>query len=427
MYSTAFRTTPTVRLGVLALFAVACLTFGPVAQASAATFDPVRIISNDNLRDYDSMSVKDIQAFLETQPGPLKDLVARDYDKVITLSKKVSNKNITLDKGEERKPASRIIWEACQAWKINPKVMLTMLQKEQSLLTTDRGGTQLARAIGAGCPGGLVYPDKKSANYNPVATNRYPGFGNQIWHGARLLDGYGEGKNGSTIPLFYAGIYRSIYKIDGKTKVYPSNLATYKLYVYNPSIGVTKPYDNVENRPCSGNANFWKIYRKYFGSTYSDPRMRRVFRFRNRSNGSYYYTTSVSKRYDLASKHKRTWAYGGTAFSVDTSVPTTATIPVYRFKNKSTGKYSLTRDPEKYAARRTKAGSKTWAYGGIAFRVNGRASVGSVPIHRIHNKKTGADLFASAGMAAKLTKTATLRKTWRDEGVSFHLPRVSER
>jgi hypothetical protein len=28
-------------------------------------------------------------------------------------------------------------------------------------------------------------------------------------------------------------------------------------------------------------------------------------------------------------------------------------------------------------------------------------------------------------MAAKLTKTVTLRKTWRDEGVTFHLPRVS--
>ena len=162
------------------------------------------MISNDNMRHYDSMSASQIQAFLETQPGPLKDLVTRDYDKVITLSKTKNNYNTTPDKGETPKRASLIIWEACQAWKINPKVMLVMLQKEQSLLTrTTLGSTTLARAVGAGCPGSLVFPST-----NPVATNRYPGFGNQIWHGARLLDGYGEGKNGSTIPLFYEGIYR---------------------------------------------------------------------------------------------------------------------------------------------------------------------------------------------------------------------------
>ena len=82
---------------------------------------------------------------------------------------------------------------------------------------------------------------------NPVATNKYPGFGNQIWHGARLLGGYGEGKNGSTVALYRAGISCPTYA----ARVYPANLATYKLYVYNPSV--------------DGNTRFWNIYNARFG------------------------------------------------------------------------------------------------------------------------------------------------------------------
>ena len=61
-----------------------------------------------------------------------------------------------------------------------------------------------------------------------------------MWHGARLLDGYGEGKNGSTIPLYYLGITRKDIYRDPQVTLYPKNLATYKLYVYNPSIGASR-------------------------------------------------------------------------------------------------------------------------------------------------------------------------------------------
>ena len=209
------------RYGLARLFAVAlaatfCLAFGAVSNASAATFDPEAVISDSNMRDYDSMSVSDIQAFLEAQTGSLADLKTADYDKVITLSKTKSNVNSTPDKGEAPKPASRIIWEACRAWKISPKVMLTMLQKEQSLLTR-KPAARLQHACTCnrrGMPGSLVDPKN-----NPVATNKYPGFGNQVWHGARLLSSYGEGN--LSFPVYYAGISKTIYKIDGKTHIPP--------------------------------------------------------------------------------------------------------------------------------------------------------------------------------------------------------------
>jgi len=411
------RRTVATRLFVAAM--ALCLSFGVVAQASAATFDPEAIISNDNMRDYDSMSEKEIQAFLEAQTGSLATLVTADYDKVITLSKTKANTNSTPDKGETPKRASRIIYEACRAWKINPKVMLTMLQKEQSLLSTKPkvGSSTLARAVGAGCPGHLIY-DK---SINPVATNKYPGFGNQIWHGARLLDGYGEGKNGSTIPLYYSGIVRKdIYR---NVTLHPKNLATYKLYVYNPSIGAKAPYTGMTS--ATGNANFWLIYRKHFGGTYASPRMRRVFRLRNRHNGTYLYTTSVTTRYHYIAKHSGTWTYGGAPFSVDTSVTSASTVPVYRFYNKNTHKYSYTPSEKTYADRRTTAGRRTWSYAGVAFRSATKYAKGSAVIYRLQNKRTGGDIYtASKSDVTKVLNSATQRRVWAYKGIAFYLPRV---
>ena len=233
-------------LGRLSSIIVAAFVFGLLlslaTHAFATTFNPASVISDANMRAYTWMSQGDIQAFLNTQKGPLKSLVTTDY-------------------AGNKKPAAQIISEACRQWHISPRVMLTMLQKEQSLLTrTSLLSNTLSRAIGAGCPGG--------------PTNKYPGFGKQMWYGARLLDGYGEGKNGSTIPLWKPPTtpVKDIYQ-SPNVSVNTANLSTYKLYIYNPSIGAKTPYGDLSSQASSlsGNANFWMIYRKYFGDTFATP------------------------------------------------------------------------------------------------------------------------------------------------------------
>ena len=258
-----------------------------------------------------------------------------------------------------------------------------------------------------------------------MATNRYPGFGNQIWHGARLLDGYGEGKNGSTIPLFYEGNSRPIYKIDGMTHIHPKNLATYKLYVYNPSIGAHKPYGDLSTQSCSGNANFWKIYSKYFGSPLSPPRIRPVFRFRNRYNGNYLYTVSITERLNLR-RYPRKWEYGGAKFSWDTSVTPTATRPMYRFYNRDTHKYSFVASQSTYDYRRSSAGSRKWKYGGVAWRIsNGTTSTpGTQLVYRLRNRVTGGTLFTASKDTVDLLRRKYAYK-WRYEGIAFYMPRYS--
>lgn len=378
MTSTPFSTLRVRMRFVVMAALVAAALLGGVASAHAATFDPEYVITNDNMRAYNSMSEKQIQAFLETQPGPLASLVTTDYA------------------GTKRK-ASSIIWRACQEWKISPKVMLTMLQKEQSLLTrTTLQKNTLSRAIGAGCPNAY--------------TNRYPGFGQQMWNGARMLSSYGEGN--PSFPTYKSGMSKTIYKhATYGTKLYPKNLATFKLYVYNPSV--------------PGNTNFYNIYRRYFGSTFASPRMQTVYRFRSKLNGTYIYTTSIAERVKLREgSYKKRWIYEGAKFSVDTSVPVAQTTPLYRFRNKKTGKYSFTVSKAKYDYRTSAKGRKTWTYSGVAFRIAKKSSAGATTVWKFKNRKTGAYFFTHSKATRDAWRTkASYKKKYRYEGVAFYLPR----
>jgi len=390
---------------VLAVLSASLIIFALFGAGTALAAPPGLIVSDGNFRDYNSMSAADIQAFLETKSGPLKSLTTADYDKVITLSKTTNNLNATPDVGESPKKASLIIWEACQAWKINPKVMLAMLEKEQSLLTrTSLGTTTLARAIGAGCPGHLIYDDPADPNYNPVATNKYPGFGNQMWYGARLLDGYGEGKNGSTVKLYTPGMYvYDIYKTPN-VKVYPANISTYKLYVYNPSI--------------EGNTNFWNIYLKYFGNPAGQPvngPEGAVFRFYNVKNGSHFYSASLTEANRVAALLYSRYRYEGVSY---VATPAKNAAPLYRFYNKKKGSHFYTSSAAERDRVKTKMKS-TFTYEGIAYNVSATPDPGAVTVYRFFNKKNGTH-FYTASLAERDNVIKTLSARYNYEGIAFY-------
>jgi len=200
---------------------VACaiaLCAAGVTRASAATYHKDRIITDYNMRASYSMSEAEIQSFLNARPGVLKSLTTTDH--VGTKMK-----------------ASKIIYNATQNFNISPRVLLTMLQKEQSLLTrTTLTKTTLTRAVGAGCK------DEK--------TNLYPGFGKQMWYACWLLSNYGEVTG--VKPTTYVALWTTGTVVKCYTgNVTPENVATFKLYTYNPSF--------------EGNKNFWSIYNNYFG------------------------------------------------------------------------------------------------------------------------------------------------------------------
>jgi hypothetical protein len=232
------------RLGLLVCAAAACFSLLAATPAFAATFDPNLVISNDNMRASGSMSASAIQSFLDARTGMLKGLVIARHD------------------GGSKTSAAVIIAEAARAWNISPKVLLTMLQKEQSLLTRSQASlvtgyrSTLDWALGMGCPDSG--PRKE----------RYRGFGNQIWYAAQSLSSYGEISGFHGIAMWRPGM---MYPTS--LRVIPRNIATYKLYVYNPSIGAKAPYGDLsaQRYNLSGNANFWMIYWHYFGSPFANP------------------------------------------------------------------------------------------------------------------------------------------------------------
>jgi hypothetical protein len=216
----------------------------PPAPARA-TFNPDDVLSEDVMHDSSSMTQADVQAFLEAMPGALDAYASADHSGTV-------------------KPASQIVWEAGQGWDVSPKLLLALLQKEQSLLTMPKPSkARLDKAVGCG-----VYPGSK---------NRYVGFGNQLWNAARKLSAYPK------LYKYKPGVKKSVY---GKKTVTPANAATFSMYTYNPSI--------------NGNRNWWRIYGRYFGDPHERVWRKTVYRFRDPVTGEYVFTGSEGVRWSLA-------------------------------------------------------------------------------------------------------------------------------
>ena len=149
---------------------------------------------------------------------------------------------------------------------------------------------------------------------------------------------------------------------------YPVNIATYKLYVYNPSIGASTPYpDQNTARDLSGNANFWVIHWRYFGDPFANPAYRLVYSFRDRKNGSYSYTTSPAEKYRLS--RSKSFSYRGAIASVNTSGGVNP-LPVYKFMDRKTKVYSYTTSEATKSKRMARP--KKFSYRGVAFFASGR-------------------------------------------------------
>ena len=450
------------RLSIVLGAMLAC--FALAGSAFALTMPPNYnlVFSDYNMRNYNSMSAAQIQAYLNTQTGPLHDYSAPRHDNGAVA------------------PASVIIWEACQQWKISPKAMLALLQKEQSLLTrTSLATNTLARAIGAGCP--------------DATTNKYPGFGNQMWYGAKLLDSYGEvGKTfTSYVPLFYPGIHNA-YMPSG---ISPVNIATYKLYVYNPSTtgngnfygiyldrfgnptggvdSVTAVIDSVSpsvwastgslvtfkghgadgvghgiteykwrtasgvlstapsfstsslplginnlffSARCSGGVWSAEAFMPYVvGAANTKPLP--VYRFWNTRANTYLYTASESERQSIQNSLSSTYALEGVGYALDDSAAANDT-PLYRWRNVINGCYFYSASPAEQAYIDANL-SSVLHFEGPAYDVSPTQKPGTYPVFRFRNKNTGSHFYTNSTVERD-TICNTLLGTYDWEGVAFY-------
>jgi hypothetical protein len=180
------------------------------------TFNPHYVISDQELTNYSSMSISQINDFLTSKGG----ILANYIDPSVRMS------------------IPQLIYETAQMYKVNPRYALVLLQKEQSLITEDSPTQgQLNWATGYGCP--------DSGGCNP----KYQGLGNQIDWGVGAIRFYLDNPN-----QFKYQVGKT-YTIDGQS-VTIQNDATRALYTYTPHL--------------HGNENLARIWTDWFSENYPD-------------------------------------------------------------------------------------------------------------------------------------------------------------
>ncbi|MFU0528311.1 hemagglutinin [Gardnerella sp. Marseille-Q9179] len=224
-------------------------------------FNPGNIISDSQFFDDNAMSKDEVRNFIRKKGAKCtgKNCLKNAYFNTHTIP---ADSLCSKYQGVSKESSADIIYKSAKACHISQRVLLTMLQKEQHLVTdTDPSDFQYKSAMGLDCP--------DDSHCNP----RFAGFFKQVIGSARryryyLLHNDQYNYHPNTINT----IQYSPNKSCGSSNVYIENKATALLYIYTPyqpNIESLKAGYG-EGNSCSayGNRNFSLIYSAWFG----DPR-----------------------------------------------------------------------------------------------------------------------------------------------------------
>ncbi len=169
-----------------------------------------------------------------------------------------------------------ILYSVGKACNVSPKVLLILLQKEQSLVADDwPWATQYTKATGYGCPDSNLGTDV-DANQNGCYDD-FEGFFNQVYYAARQYQKYAKQPQQFN---FQRNVSRNInYQANnnscGYSAVFIQNQATAGLYNYTPyqpnAAALNNLYGTGDGCSAYGNRNFWRMYNDWFGNTYGIP------------------------------------------------------------------------------------------------------------------------------------------------------------
>ena len=238
-----------------------------VDAANMAAFDPGYIISDYQMGNYNSMSESQIQSFLSskgrcgnTNFSGVGTRVGHFSDSTPPTTWHVVNGH-TVCLAEENmngESAAHIIWQAAQDYRINPQVLIVLLQKETGLITDPIPNSwDYQRATGYGCPD------------NAPCSAQYYGFKNQVIKAAELFrtvldNGY------SKYPVGGAWVQWSTHSECGSGWVNIKNRATSALYRYTPyqpnAAALASSYGSGDYCSQYGNRNFYSYFEDWFGN-----------------------------------------------------------------------------------------------------------------------------------------------------------------
>ncbi len=173
--------------------------------------------------------------------------------------------------GDGTKSAARIIHEVGKACNVSQKVLLVLLQKEQSLVTDDwPWPIQYTKAMGYFCPDSNLSSSVDKNNNG--CYDQYEGFFKQVYNAARQFIRYKQSpENYGHIPFRENDLrYHPNSGCGKKMGVYISSRATAGLYNYTPytpnQAALNNLYGTGNNCSAYGNRNFWRMYFDWFGN-----------------------------------------------------------------------------------------------------------------------------------------------------------------
>ena len=252
------------------------------SAATTAKFDAGNIISDYVMSNYTSMSEKEIQAFLKSKatcdktiPSGYKNEGNGFYSvyysgngktyyyhgkngKFVCLADEKFGDGVEYgDNIKNGQTAAHIIWQAAQDYKINPQVLLVLLEKEQSLITDKwPHNYQYRAATGYGCPD------------TAACDSKYYGFKNQVRNAASLFRTVLNG-GWTNYPLGNNYIKYNPDSSCGGSTVNIKNLATSALYRYTPyqpnPATLSAGYGTAPPCGAYGNRNFYLFFYDWFG------------------------------------------------------------------------------------------------------------------------------------------------------------------
>lgn len=267
----------------------------PAQQAQAlsgSSFKAGRIIDDVIFFTSGTMSISSIQSFLNAKvptcdTNGTQAIYDSSYGDTVSRAVYAQRRGVstpftclkdyrqnTVNKGAEtglcngyhgaNQSAAEIIYYVSDSCGINPKVLIVLLQKEQSLVTDDwPWPIQYRSATGYGCPD------------TAPCDAEYYGFFNQVYAAARQFKRYSR-----DAALFSYRTNRTNYILYnpntacGGSNVYIENQATAGLYNYTPyqpnAAALNNLYGTGDACSAYGNRNFWRLFNDWFGTPIND-------------------------------------------------------------------------------------------------------------------------------------------------------------
>ncbi|WP_416443832.1 LGFP repeat-containing protein [Leucobacter sp. HNU] len=281
---------------------VGSLVGGPAAQAAPVVgFEAGNIISDGLFYDGNAMSAAQVQTFLNGKvprctigdpgrtPGTpiygstVAGACLRNY--TMNTTSRAANAYCSAYAGAANESAAAIIAKVGRACGISQKVLLVMLEKEQSLVQDDWPTVrQFNVAMGYACPDS---GPNNSANCDPTQT----GFYQQVYRAAWQLKVYRAFPNDYNYRPFASNAIQWHPNAGcGTSQVYIQNWATAALYIYTPyrpnQAALNAGWGTGDACSSYGNRNFYNFYTTWFGSTKGIDVDQRLLAFYNANGGA---------------------------------------------------------------------------------------------------------------------------------------------